>query len=963
MGDDARTSYDGVLELRIHGINNTSPASMLDLPQDSIEQVLGDSNASMWREKDGAQEKLVEGDRGWRPTALTREAYSWGGLARNTPDVPIGAAAAVGRAIGRVTWVLLLPFGIANVAYWTRRLNDPTAESDNTRGPGAGAARIFALGLTALTVVTACEASMDLVATQCYAGQIKRCQPLPSAFDVLAGREPALRIVFAAAVPLALLLVLRVLTTVTVARYERKVGSRYEATNPVDRPSPVILATPGFWAGDRMVSGLLQLHMAIAAAIIALSLSWPAAFGRGTECRTPRALLTSQCWDQVYAGNDRSDRVQGALVGLAALAALLLLLSMVVATRRSGDAPDLPQSPRSDDKDIVRTTKRRRAKLTGAVTLMTWLDLAATALLLVSFKPKIDDSVPLLGVSAIPVMIAAILLAIALSSLAARFGRWTPHLWLLFAPCLLLTAWKGAAAIVVVVVLALYAGWLAIARGSYRGPERRFTAWAGLGPGVFQGIALLATMMLASAVVLTLGDWLNGSHPASDLVHPRQTPAAHLVTLACGKKVCEQPDQQLLAPAPYVLFGVATLLAVIMLALLVGAMLLRTRTKTPAAAPGTPEDKDGDERPAVRAARKRARRLASRAQRGEKILGLLALWGFLAMVGVTLVSASDWKPPVAPALGNWWTWESLIPRSIDLGTLTVAGVGLAAVGALAGGKATGSARPLGLLWDLTCFLPRAVHPFGPPCYAERTVPELVDRAAWWTDVGAGAGKGQPGRRGDRVVLSAHSLGSVLAVATIFAMPTKGSAVGAERLSLITYGSQLRAYFGRIFPELLGSHVLGTPPVTAGRFWAIDPWAQELDLPSEARANRAGQEQADAEPDDLVSRLGGSPPRWVSLWRRTDYLGFPVYSYVPNRRGRKPTNQIDRPADETDQTAYLIEIATHGGYPRATAYRAAFDELLRRDGGSADRTRRASRGRRGDGFLRRLINRLRRFWGT
>ena len=67
-------------------------------------------------------------------------------------------------------------------------------------------------------------------------------------------------------------------------------------------------------------------------------------------------------------------------------------------------------------------------------------------------------------------------------------------------------------------------------------------------------------------------------------------------------------------------------------------------------------------------------------------------------------------------------------------------------------------RYMGVLWDLGTFWPRAAHPFAPPCYAERAVPELAKRISYLVEQGQG------------VLLAGHSHGSVLLAATVLQLP-------------------------------------------------------------------------------------------------------------------------------------------------------------------------------------------------
>jgi hypothetical protein len=101
-------------------------------------------------------------------------------------------------------------------------------------------------------------------------------------------------------------------------------------------------------------------------------------------------------------------------------------------------------------------------------------------------------------------------------------------------------------------------------------------------------------------------------------------------------------------------------------------------------------------------------------------------------------------------------------------------------------------RTVGILWDIGTFWPRAVHPFAPPCYSERVIPDLMRR------VDALA----PGEH-DKVILSAHSQGSIIAATLVLQL----DAPACRRVRLLTYGSPLARLYGRFFPAYFGTDAL------------------------------------------------------------------------------------------------------------------------------------------------------------
>ncbi len=130
-------------------------------------------------------------------------------------------------------------------------------------------------------------------------------------------------------------------------------------------------------------------------------------------------------------------------------------------------------------------------------------------------------------------------------------------------------------------------------------------------------------------------------------------------------------------------------------------------------------------------------------------------------------------------------------------------------------------RRIGNIWDILTFWPRAFHPFAVRPYAERAVPELQEFLR------------RAPRNGD-LVLAAHSQGSVLAYAAIRPYVTPSGAVDLPPLTLVTFGSPLRALYAAVFPHY------------------FDP----------------------AEFEAVRNVMGG---RWVNCFRFTDHVGRALFA--------------------------------------------------------------------------------------
>ncbi|WP_165977505.1 hypothetical protein [Nonomuraea diastatica] len=210
--------------------------------------------------------------------------------------------------------------------------------------------------------------------------------------------------------------------------------------------------------------------------------------------------------------------------------------------------------------------------------------------------------------------------------------------------------------------------------------------------------------------------------------------------------------------------------------------------------------------------------LAALTDRAGLVLGVLTGIGVAGFAVVTAIYQLQLYTPKAgfagllASIGSWAT------------AATVVGL------ALLGRRTYGSSRlrrTVGIVWDVSTFWPRAIHPLAPPCYTERVIPELIAR------IGRLATTDR-----DTVVLSGHSQGSVIAAALVLQLDPDAR----RRIRLLTHGSPLRRLYAPFFPAYFAGHGLPalrdavawrnlyrlSDPIGGPAFRRADPLAAEPD---------------------------------------------------------------------------------------------------------------------------------------
>ena len=977
------------VELRVHGVHGTSPAEMLGLDKGEVRQVAGDNLTGVYRSKSG---ELPYRSLDGLPVAV--EAYSWGTLTS-------GVRGFLGW-VQRALWLLLLPFALANLAYWARlRLGS----SGRTALWGARLTRLGGLLLTVFMVLIPTLIGVNLVAWQCYRGDSPGCERLPGALDWMADLSATQRLAVGSVLPLLFVAVLWFLSRQSLLRYEEVT---FDGRDALDRA--FVLRHPRLWSGKLRTQQLQRIHLTVALAtvvafsgghvvnhkvgggelvdvtfVIALGLAglataWAMTLHPDDVEYDDRPLLGRQPVPDGYTGWHR--RVPGVLLGAMCATVAAHLGSLWIHAR-----------------DV-----NQQVDFVGDNTWFIGVFVSLTAVHLALFTSERMTTRWCLATVSVVLILSAGAMASHLGHLDVLPGQ--------------VRSWRLAGVVAALVVL--------VALGTWQVRNARthaHEAWNGAGASVMLAAGAWVALLFTTGIVTATADYLNGSdHGVDDLVSRLGDPSvtrttepvtesAQGSTLALtGDVVVRDAVITLDGGDPVIrsgsveserifdvdeeavddLDGVAlqkgrTRVAEGVLVLesdrlriedscvrltddspcspessrfLVGGILelvdpeaepgsdsetqIRISSADwvelrPTSAPAVPlvvpqvliwsplaqtawlvglviwllvallafrrSHADIDELvaqeipPRYQSECRKVRRRAAFAHRAERLLDIIGAFTSVLAIGLIVVAAGGNKAP-------WERSESLAPlATIGMYVALALGAGLVMLGSRVR-TSEGARKGVGVLWDLTTFWPRAAHPLAPPCYAERVVPELRTRVDWalryvrdTTNL----------RAGNRVVLSGHSQGSVIVCAVLSRTPR----ADLTRVRVITYGSQIRALYGRVFPAVFGPEQIGyepTPRMT--RLTRAEP-----DAPSTTPA--ASAPPWEARPASLAGRLHAAGGSWVNLFRRTDHLGFRVFS----DQDRAPDTYVPEVPDVIVGDAGP-KVNTHSGYQHTRAYREA-----------------------------------------
>ncbi len=776
-------NVEDVVELRVHGVSGTPPQDLLDRRE--VDLIAGDRTAGFFRphyatERDddfppGDPDLVVHGPR--------LEGYAWGGLTSGAPS--------------RAFWLLLLPFTLINVAPRLRPA-DPDPGSDSGKSDQSAllrlrllwlVCRLLALTLTLVLVAAFVGIGVDLIGWQCGAASGRCGKAAPGwLFDPIRHLSTAHRMALGLVVPVGMLFLLWLVSKRTINRYERvratgrqpdaMRAAEWNEADPADAVE-VPLASRWMWQNELPVRRLRAIHLQCG---VAAALAFAAAPMGGWRWLDGVLAVVVIGYSSIvltvpsYTGHTAAMHWRKVSYGIWAAVVLAAAGTIAWLLWRPHDFPENGRQCVVTDVAVGRS------------------------------RPRFDCSKP----QGLPHYAATIL-------------------WLLIVELLLVLV------LLAVVLVSRRRAGTARALGA-PGPP------AGLGG---MGTAIMALLAVFLASVFTAGAYMfTAAWLTSGSLHPS------LRTISTVSRIFRVPESILDAGFAY---SLAVGLGAIMLGARIiwfGWSMLHIRANNSLLVPGS----FGTDYPAEDPDSPRGRSILRAMWLGRLVdvvgamLARLVLIGALLsyFIGGVLVAEhvfganrlARWLLDPAQVGSNPFAEPAFFSPQALQGKgayLAVWSIVLLVVLGGAAFRVAPTRRSVGILWDLASFWPRVSHPLAAPCYAERTVPDLVTRISFHADDGCG------------VVLAAHSQGTVIGAATVLQLrmldehtPDRPT---LPRVGLLTFGCVLRRLYGRYFPAYFG------------------PAAMD-DVRCALRAQ------------------DGTDQRWRNLWRYTDYLGGPVTEGPP-----------------------------------------------------------------------------------
>jgi hypothetical protein len=204
--------------------------------------------------------------------------------------------------------------------------------------------------------------------------------------------------------------------------------------------------------------------------------------------------------------------------------------------------------------------------------------------------------------------------------------------------------------------------------------------------------------------------------------------------------------------------------------------------------------------------------------------------GFAIAITVLYLLISFGKITELKVLGASVRFDSLRELTVSLALLVPIGFILSRL--LSTFRSREQRRGIAILWDLGSFWPRWYHPFAAPPYTSVAV---LDLAALIYERADNDG---------RVLVSAHSQGSIISMAALLAIDADDEVW--DRVAYLTYGNPVCHLYGRLFPGHFNADALSAVSARLG-----------------GGPGSCGPVQA---PSDAPR------PRWRNLWRQSDPIG-------------------------------------------------------------------------------------------